>query len=43
MYSPFLIVWMAYLDSNIPWNIYYTSIGSEILRFARTASDSNIL
>ena len=30
---------MPHLDSNIPSNIYDASIGSEILRFARTTSD----
>ena len=32
---------MPYLDSNIPSNIYYESIGSGILRFARTTSYIN--
>ena len=32
---------MRHLDSSIPSNIYYTSIGSKIPRFDRTASDSN--
>ena len=30
-----------YIKSNIPSNIYYASIGSEILRFARTTSDGS--
>ena len=34
---------MPHLDSNIPSNICYVSIGSEILRFARTTSDINTL
>ena len=36
-----IIIQMSYLESNIPSNIYYVSIGSEILRFAKTTSDSN--
>ena len=32
---------MPHLESNIPPNIYYASIGSEILRFVRTNSESN--
>ena len=38
----FPIIRMSCLDSNIPSNVYYASIGSEILRFARTTSDENI-
>ena len=30
---------MSYLDSNVPCKILYTSVGSEILRIARTATD----
>ena len=37
---PLLVIQIPHLDSNIPLNIYYASIGSEILKFARTASDS---
>ena len=36
-----IIIQMSYLESNIPSNIYYVPIGSEILRFAKTTSDSN--
>ena len=32
---------MPHLGSNVPSEISYASIGSEILRFARTTSDSN--
>ena len=32
---------MPNLDSNILSNIYYASIGSKILRFAKTNSDIN--
>ena len=32
---------MPQFDSNITWNIYCASIGSEILKFARTISDMN--
>ena len=32
---------MLHLDSNIPSNIYYPSIGIEILRFDGTTSDKN--
>ena len=38
---PFSIAHMPHLDSNIPSNIYYVSIGSEILRFATTQLDIN--
>ena len=38
---PFYIAFMPHLDSNIPSNIYYTSIGSKISRFAKTTSDIN--
>lgn len=31
---------VPHLDSNIPPNICYTSVGYEILRFSRTALDS---
>ena len=41
MHSFFPIVRMQHLDSNIPWNICYASIGSKILRFARTTLDIN--
>ena len=37
----FSIVLMPHLDSNIPSDIYYASIGSEILKFARSTSDIN--
>ena len=30
---------MSYLDSNVSCKILYTSVGSEILRIARTATD----
>ena len=29
---------MPYLDSNIPSKIFYSTIGSEVLRFARTTT-----
>ena len=32
---------MSQLDSNIPSNIYYGSLESEIISFARTTTDSN--
>ena len=32
---PFSIVKMPYLSSNIPYNIFYNTISSEILRIAR--------
>ena len=35
------IVRMPHLDSKIPSNIYYESIGSETLRFVRNTSDVN--
>ena len=35
---PFSIVYMPHLDYKIPSNIYYASIGSEILRLPRTTS-----
>ena len=35
---PFSIVPMPHLDSNIPSNICYASLGSKILRFGRTTS-----
>ena len=39
--SPFSIVRMPHLDSNIPSNIYYVFIDSESLRFPRTTLDIN--
>lgn len=36
----FSIILVPHLDINIPPNICYTSVGSEILRFSRTALDS---
>ena len=30
---------MPYLDSNIPFKIFYASVGSEILCIARTTTD----
>ena len=36
---PFSVVLMSHLESNISSNIYYLYLGSEILRFGRTASD----
>ena len=38
---PLSKVRMPHLDSNVPSNVYKESIGFEILRFARTMSDSN--
>ena len=38
---PSSIVHMPHLDSNIPSNIYYASIGFKVLRFARNSSDIN--
>lgn len=38
---PFFVVHIPYLEINIPSNIYYASIGSEILNFARTTSHIN--
>ena len=38
---PFFVVFMSHLDTNISWNIYYASIGSENLRCIRTTSDIN--
>ena len=38
---PFSIGRMSQLDSKIPSNIYYVSIGSEIFKFSRTTSDIN--
>ena len=35
----FSIVCMPHLNSNIPSNIYYPSIGAKILQFSRTTSD----
>lgn len=32
---------MPYLNRNIPSSIFYASIGSEVVRFARTTTDSN--
>ena len=37
----FSVICMLHLDSNIPSNIYYPSIGIEILRFDGTTSDKN--
>ena len=37
----FSVIRMLHLDSNIPSNIYYPSIGTEILRFGGTTSDKN--
>ena len=34
-YFPFSIIKMPYLSSNIPYNIFYNTILSEILRIAR--------
>ena len=39
----FSIVRMPHLDRNIPSNIYYATIGSAILIFARTTSEVNCL
>lgn len=39
--SPFSVVRMPYLNRNIPSSIFYASIGSEVVRFARTTTDSN--
>ena len=36
---PFPFNCMPYLDSNIPFNIFYASVGSEILCIARTTTD----
>lgn len=36
----FSVFLMPYLDSNIPSNICYTSVDSEILTFSRTTLDS---
>ena len=38
---PSSIVHMPHLDSNIPSNIYYASIGFKVLRFDRNSSDIN--
>ena len=38
---PSSIVHMPHLDSNIPSNICYASIGFKVLRFARNSSDIN--
>ena len=38
---PFYFVRMSHLDNNIPSNIYYASIRSENIRFARTTFDIN--
>ena len=35
------LVHMPHLGSNIPSNIYYASIGSEVSKFARTTSNIN--
>ena len=37
----FSIVGMLHLDSDFLSNIYYASIGSQTLKFARTTSDSD--
>ena len=41
MYFYFSIVYMPHWGSNIPSNIYYASMGSEVVRFAETTSDIN--
>ena len=38
---PFSVTRMPHLDINILLNIYFSSAGSEILRFVRTTSDGN--
>ena len=38
---PFKIVRMPYRDSNMPSRIFYSSFGAEILRIARTSTESN--
>ena len=38
---PLSIVRMPYLCSNMPSKIFYASVGSEILRLARTNSNKN--
>ena len=38
---PFSIVRMPYLCSNMPSKIFYATVGSEILRFARTNTNQN--
>ena len=35
------VLQMPHLSSNNPENIYFASIGSEILRFPKTTFDSN--
>ena len=38
---PFYINRMLYLNCNMPSKILYVSVGSEILRIARTSADDN--